>query len=386
MKKNTCPFLGLQEDPTTALNFPSEGNYCHKAQPNAVINRVHQQNFCLTERHIQCPVYKTAKPVPLPFNLASHTLSNAHNRRILAIASIPVLLAFIAVAVMAWNVFGASLGLFNKPIPQTGADHSQPSAWKLFTDTATPFTPITPTPLSEPQAVSCPLPQGWIPYQVNPTDLLFRLSVVYQVSVEELQRVNCLGNQSVILPGQTIYLPPLPTDEPTLIATSPIITGYNGIISVARNPLAVPQSNFPSQGGSKQSAPPSPSSTPIPPTSTPVPPTSTPVPPTSKPKPPTQQPPTAQPTDIPPAARPTNPPQHKPTNPPKAQPQKKANNKPANPPAPKPKQKATKPAAKPKPAAPPKVKKAKGNNTNGNAKGKAKNNGNGNAKGKGKGK
>jgi hypothetical protein len=135
---------------------------------------------------------------------------------------------------------------------------------------------------------------------------LFRLSVIYGVTVENLQNVNCMGNKTVILPGQVIYVPFLPTRTPSSTPT--------------RVPF-VPTNS----GGSKENPIPRSTSTPVPPTAMPqqtgtsVPPTATqpppilptliPIPPTLIPIPPTEAPPPTQ------EPRPTKEP--KPTRPPK---------------------------------------------------------------------
>lgn len=55
--------------------------------------------------------------------------------------------------------------------------------------------------------VACPLPDGWIPYTVNPTDSLFRLSILHGITLDEIRRVNCLNEDTVLLPSQVIYVP-----------------------------------------------------------------------------------------------------------------------------------------------------------------------------------
>ncbi len=64
-----CPYLGLREDSDTALGFPSEWNFCHRAKPVAIPNQEHQQNFCLTTQHVNCPVFSTEKKSSLPKDL-----------------------------------------------------------------------------------------------------------------------------------------------------------------------------------------------------------------------------------------------------------------------------------------------------------------------------
>jgi len=46
--QNTCPHLGLSDDPKTLSDYPSEWNVCHCAKPPAMPNFHHQEKHCLT--------------------------------------------------------------------------------------------------------------------------------------------------------------------------------------------------------------------------------------------------------------------------------------------------------------------------------------------------
>jgi hypothetical protein len=61
-----CPYLGMQNDPATALAFPSTWNYCHRAQPSASVSLPHQRRYCQTPSHVQCAVFQAARIGPLP--------------------------------------------------------------------------------------------------------------------------------------------------------------------------------------------------------------------------------------------------------------------------------------------------------------------------------
>ncbi len=53
----TCPFLGMLEDPYTAMAYPSEANYCFRADA-VVIHPTYQQQTCLTTLHGQCARFR----------------------------------------------------------------------------------------------------------------------------------------------------------------------------------------------------------------------------------------------------------------------------------------------------------------------------------------
>ncbi len=61
-----CPFLGFEDDPSTALAYPASYNFCFKAKPTAPVSLSHQRNLCLTEKYHDCPVYMKEASSPLP--------------------------------------------------------------------------------------------------------------------------------------------------------------------------------------------------------------------------------------------------------------------------------------------------------------------------------
>ncbi len=80
-----------------------------------------------------------------------------------------------------------------------------PTMTLAFTQTITP----TRTP------VPCGPPPGWINYTVQAGDTLFKLSRDFGVSVAELQFANCLGSSTLIITGQRIKVPNVPTRTPS---------------------------------------------------------------------------------------------------------------------------------------------------------------------------
>lgn len=334
MKQTTCPYLGMKDDPTTALQFPSTGNFCHHAKPIAPVKASYQEQYCLTEGHTACPVFLAAHPVPLPAALAAHagSLTPGKATRPLAVLAILVLLAGTAALALGLNISGLR-GFTWKGIPNTGRNQrsNSPIMQLLLPGLdQTPSQPggtVSPVP---PTKENCPLPKNWITYIVNPTDSLYRLSVIYGVSVGDLQKVNCMGNQTVILPGDVIYVPYIPTNTPIIPNTT-----------VPQSALQANTTPQPPQANGPKTMPSGTSTSDLPPvvtfgTNTPPPgatnaPTNT-IPaatsaaaPTNTPIPPTPQPSTTpQPTNPPPTA--TNPPP--PTSPPPTSPPPTATNPP----------------------------------------------------------
>lgn len=63
---------------------------------------------------------------------------------------------------------------------------------------------------------ACGPPPAWTAtYIVQQGDTLFRISVLYRVTVSQLQQANCLGGNTQITPGQRLRVPNVPTSTAT---------------------------------------------------------------------------------------------------------------------------------------------------------------------------
>ncbi len=115
--------------------------------------------------------------------------------------------------------------------------------------------------------VPCGAPPDWIIYYVQPGDTLYHISLLYGVTVQQLQQANCLGYSTFIKSGQPLRVPNVPTSTPWLTAT------WTAIPAATATPSATTTSQ------PTPSLPPAttqvPSSTPQPPTATANAPTST---------------------------------------------------------------------------------------------------------------
>jgi chromosome partitioning protein len=64
-----CPFLGLKDDVTTALAYPSEYNCCYRAKPSTVPKIEYQGTSCLTQTYVGCGMLRENLESPLPGSL-----------------------------------------------------------------------------------------------------------------------------------------------------------------------------------------------------------------------------------------------------------------------------------------------------------------------------
>jgi LysM repeat protein len=61
-----CPFIGLPDDRSTSLAYPSVWNYCYHAAPPTSIHVSHQAGTCLCPHYTECAIYRSTKSEPLP--------------------------------------------------------------------------------------------------------------------------------------------------------------------------------------------------------------------------------------------------------------------------------------------------------------------------------
>lgn len=95
--------------------------------------------------------------------------------------------------------------------PEPRSTPVPPTATFAVTDILpTPATsPTTLAAFDDPRPVGCvaPIPDGWKPYTVQSGDRVFRLAVANGTTVEEVARVNCLSDVSLLQLGQVLLLP-----------------------------------------------------------------------------------------------------------------------------------------------------------------------------------
>ena len=134
------------------------------------------------------------------------------------------------------------------------------------------YVPPMSTAMPRITSVPCGAPYGWVNYYVVQGDTLYNLSGRYRVSVDQLQRANCLGASSLIQAGKILKVPnvatTVPTAGPTMIPSAtelPTVTVPRAT-DVTPPPADPPPTDPPTE-------PPNDPPTAIPEPDTPVPPT-----------------------------------------------------------------------------------------------------------------
>jgi len=100
----------------------------------------------------------------------------------------------------------------------------------IFTDTpqgpvATSTASLTPPPT----LTNCPLPAGWVSIVTQPYDTLNSLAQVYRTTIDQLRVKNCLLNDKII-PNSILYVPAQPTAT-FMPCGAPVNWGYYTVIA-----------------------------------------------------------------------------------------------------------------------------------------------------------
>jgi hypothetical protein len=98
-----CPYLGLHDDRSTALAYPSPWNYCYRATRPAPVLVSHQAEVCLCSRYADCPVMLSSKPGRFPRSLRGRTGANLRNTG--SVRWLPWLIAFVLLTVLLTLLF-----------------------------------------------------------------------------------------------------------------------------------------------------------------------------------------------------------------------------------------------------------------------------------------
>lgn len=147
-KRNSliCPFLGFEDDPSTALAYPANYNFCYKCKPIASVSLAHQRNRCLTAEYSECVVFQTKASLPLPKELRGEKSSKGKSKSWLPIAALALVLILALIG-------GILIGII--PIPGFSPpymvvyDTEEPGASPIRSETplvATPTLSSTKTP------------------------------------------------------------------------------------------------------------------------------------------------------------------------------------------------------------------------------------------------
>ena len=235
--QNSCPKLGLKEDPDSYSAFPLKINACYHVRPVDTPNLSHQRSYCLTSAYLHCPIYESApgSKMPKEISLKKETLSKD---KLFLLTGIGILLVVIILFFS-----------FRSGIPRlfTIDEQSTPSPTASVSPTITPVQPsetattlpITPS-LTEPLATDTQVPptptariviltldtpiggdQKFIIHRVAEGETLQIFANKYHTSVEAIKDINF----DLIIPLWTDWLVVIP-ENITAVSKLPLFEAH----------------------------------------------------------------------------------------------------------------------------------------------------------------
>ena len=197
MRRRNCPYLGLQYDSSTCHAFPSEHNFCHKVSVPGPVDLDFQTAVCLTEDHIDCPIYNGVEEfLPSP---ESPPVRHGLLRCGCIFAAIAILSAIVALTAPFLTGSSGVRTLFQIL--------SEPTTESFFTPAPPVIQIDLPTETATVLAEGCGPPAGWLAYTLQAGDDLVAIARNLGISLPDIQQANCNLDLLQLVAGDVIFLP-----------------------------------------------------------------------------------------------------------------------------------------------------------------------------------
>lgn len=221
-----CPFLGFEDDPETALAYPSPYNFCYHCKPISPVNMIHQRDVCLAGSFAQCPVYQKENLEAFPKDLRGNRPSTPHKRSwipfvvliLVLIASFIILSMFGLIKIPGLNlpVIGQKpTETFIFPPTKENEVTQSPTAKATDTPQPTETATIAQQPPLEPRAFETPFGENpkLVIHQLLEGEGYIMLAEKYGTTIEAIRAINYDLPESLWV--NTILVIPINTDDVT---------------------------------------------------------------------------------------------------------------------------------------------------------------------------
>jgi len=233
---NICPYLGMKDDPTTPVGYPSTYNVCHHTKRQEIPNLNYQRLTCLRARFAKCPIYNSemAKRMPRSIRYRSNKLFN-FSRKIKIILLIILLLIGISLIFVFYHHWASEVNrallpswqktqelrtyqpLPTQPVTQIPGGNKTASTTPDPTATATQQPSGTPTRRIIPSILALDSPIGadvkFIIHRAGSGESLFQYAREYNTNVDAIRAVNY--NLPSILFVDWVVVIPVGINDPT---------------------------------------------------------------------------------------------------------------------------------------------------------------------------
>ena len=254
-----CPFLGLQDDSSTAYQFASHAHRCFHARPLSAVKLDAQRKYCLTFNHADCEEFirtpNTALPASLRFENGSKLLEVTRKRWVWIFLLVLALLISIAwlirsrVPLGSGNPAQAPIVVMSTDLKDTATQalHTKPTQVQ---PTTSPTIVVTATTTQElktiipavrpPHYLETPigLEQKLIIHRVLVGESLPSIANHYMTTTEAIQSVNyslpipMLIDWLVVVPPNQIDVKGLPAFKAYIVTADVSVTSLAEQLSV----------------------------------------------------------------------------------------------------------------------------------------------------------
>ena len=245
----TCPFLGLKEDRTTLIGFPSTGNFCFHCKTPTVPQMDHQESYCLKATHVDCVVFNQTEKQLFPPALKATDVQIPTPASRFPIIQVTFIVVILVILFTGWHYrsFFENADLTKStPFPiksvETATLHPTEELAPLILPTidlptSLPTLTYTPVPtltlvLDQKHGLDVPIlvdGNTFIVHKVLQNENFEILIKTYNTSREVIRAINYLLPNSlwvnlplILSPGMTTVHPKLPTFEAYLVTDAAV--------------------------------------------------------------------------------------------------------------------------------------------------------------------
>jgi hypothetical protein len=224
-----CPYLALLEDGRTVSDGFDAEHRCLAVSPPATLERARQVQLCLTEAHVRCERFVSARqawlaassglprvapdvafgttrlvlePEPAWRSLASTPRERLGRRALLVAAAIAVIVAVLVLG-SAFRLFGGAPAASPSPTPTVSPTPlASPTISAAPSSTAGSVT-LAPTPTPAPTATPAPTRRTYV---VQEGDTLNGIAQKFGTTVQAIKSANGLTSDTINI-GQVLIIP-----------------------------------------------------------------------------------------------------------------------------------------------------------------------------------
>ena len=230
-EEDICPHLGSVNDPELRYLFANPIHICMQTQPKGGISFDHQNAYCITPNHSECPLYQKKSGKSTPEFIHKIETSGTINRRSkwfwLSVALIILIISGVGLSIYFWGnetrTGRFSLIMADSPTPTIVLPEPSQTSTPLptLTNTANPTETLTPTtrpsdtpiPTNTEAAPPTPGPNlgtpfgNYVLHRVKTGESLATIANIYQTTSERITAVNTILERRGVWDGDILVVP-----------------------------------------------------------------------------------------------------------------------------------------------------------------------------------